>query len=112
MFENFIIGIQAKMAMKAKIGEARSLFKKDGKRRFIIPFRDGTMGVITKDEALALKAANELPIDLTAKTLYNACFFYTETSSAHSKVKCEMPEHERERRYKFYKNWFIKHHTK
>ena len=98
--------------MRFYIIQARSLYEYDGRRRFIIPFNDGTIEVLTKSEALALKASGQLPADFTAKTIYNACFFYTNTRASHEKVQSEMPMRERNRRMKYYYKWFTNHHTK
>lgn len=41
----FFLKVQAYLAFRARVIEARSLFAADGHRRFIIPFTDGTMEV-------------------------------------------------------------------
>ena len=110
MLNKLVLKIQAFIAMRAKIAEAKSLFHKDGERRFIVPFNDGTMDVLTKNEAFALKAEGHLPKDLTAKTIYGACFYFTNTKVKHEKVQSEMPRREFKRRMKSYYNWFILHH--
>lgn len=102
--------LRATIAFNAACSAARALQKKDGKRRFLIPFNSGEMEVLTKEEALALKKNGQLAKDLTAKTIYGACFFFTDTDDKTASVKCEMPSHERRRRRAFFYTWFEKHH--
>lgn len=107
----FFLKVQAYLAFRARVIEARSLFAADGHRRFIIPFTDGTMEVLTQDEAIHLKDVGRLASDLSAKTIYGACFFFTATTNKHSRVQCEMPKIEVRRRKAYYYKWFIKHHS-
>ena len=109
---HFIINrIQAYFALRSRVSEARALFRKDGKRRFVIPFNNGTMEVLTREQAMALKKEGHLASDLTPKLMYNACFFFTDTKELHNHVKCEMPQREFKRRRKSYYKWFDRHHT-
>lgn len=107
---NIFKKLQAYLAIKSMYGKADALFQKDGVRRFVIPFNDGTMEVLTAKEALALKAEGHLAKDLTAKTLFHACYYFTDTTSATAKVKCAMPKREKERRRKVFYLWFDAHH--
>jgi len=105
------IKLQAWLAYKSKCGEADALFKKDGKRRFVIPFNTGEMEVLTKEEALCLKKQNRLARDMSAKTIYGACFYFTDTNDQTSASKCRMPKIERDRRIQYYYTWFERHHS-
>lgn len=103
--------MQAWMAMRSKISEAEALFKKDGQRRFLIPFSDGLVDILTKDEAMTLKKQGLLARDLTAKNIYNACYYWTDTKVEHAASKGRIPKREYNRRYKAYVKWFERHHT-
>lgn len=107
---NILRKLQAYLAFKSVCSEADALFRKDGVRRFVIPFNDGTIEVLTASEALALKTEGHLAKDLTAKTLYGACYYFSATNNHNAKVKCAMPDREVKRRRQVYYRWFERHH--
>lgn len=113
MFKNFLLRLQGRIALRLKMKEADALFRKDGERRFLICMKNGTLAVLTKEEALTMKHLGNFPLDFTAKTIYGCAVYFTGTKQANARTKTAMPKVEIERRRDLaFMPWFIKHHTK
>jgi len=106
---NIFKKIQAYLALRSKIAEANALFANDGKRRFVMPVHN-SLEVLSVDEALTLKKQGALAADLTRKTIYGACFYWTDTTNINPAAKGKMPKFEMQRRKPYYYKWFEKLH--
>ncbi len=113
MFNNFFLRLRGRIALRCKMREADALFRKDGERRFLICLRNGSLAVLTKDEALTMKHLGNFPSDFTAKTIYGCAVYFTGTNQETARTKTAMPKVEVKRRRDLaFLPWFIKHHTK
>ena len=106
---NIFKKFQAHLCLAAKQREADAKHRTDGKRYFVLPMH-GTLQVINIEEALTLKKQGALPADLTNKTIYNACYYWSDTSSKHAAAKGAMPKFEQKRRKPYFYRWFESHH--